>query len=372
MSNLSINIVSLDVPYPPDYGGVIDIFFKIKTLYHLGIKVHLHCFEYVRPQREEIRNYCETVHYYERKTGIRSNLSLIPYIIYSRRGQKLLSNLQSNNYPILFEGLHSVYFILAGKLQGRQMLLRSHNIEHDYYRHLASRETNFVKKIYFQKEAFLLERVLEKLPISLPIAAISSADTDYLKKRFPRTFWLPPFHSNDKVKSLSGSGGYALYHGNLSVSENFEVAEVLMSQFANKDIKLVLAGKEPPERLLQLGELSDNITIIANPDKRKMTTLIQEAHAILLPTYQSTGIKLKLIESLYRGRHCIANQPMVENTRVEELVITEEKNFYKKTKAIIEVPFTQSNQEDRRTVLESHYDNLDNGRRLIDVLMGLR
>ena len=31
-SDPELNIVSFDVPYPPDYGGVIDVFYKIKEL----------------------------------------------------------------------------------------------------------------------------------------------------------------------------------------------------------------------------------------------------------------------------------------------------------------------------------------------------
>ena len=46
-SNSELNIVSFDVPYPPDYGGAIDIYYKIATLNNLGIKIYLHCFQYV-------------------------------------------------------------------------------------------------------------------------------------------------------------------------------------------------------------------------------------------------------------------------------------------------------------------------------------
>jgi hypothetical protein len=362
---INLNVVSLDVPYPPDYGGVIDIFYKLRALYQIGVRVHLHCYEYDRPRRDELNRYCETVRYYRRKTGMGSNLSSIPYIIYSRRDRELLGNLQRNDYPIVFEGLHSLYPVLTGGLPDRTVLLRSHNIEHDYYRRLAQRETNVVKQAYFYKEAYLLARTLRKLPASLPIAAISPSDTDYLSKRFPKTFWLPPFHSNDELQSRLGSGKYALYHGNLSVSENTEVAEVLIRQFANREVRLIVAGKEPPGRLVAAAESASNIDIIRNPGAAEMDTLIQEAHVILLPTYQPTGIKLKLIESLYRGRHCIANRPMVENTRLEDLVILEEENFYQAAVQMMLLPFLESDRLRREAVLKLHYSNLRNARKLL-------
>ena len=34
------------MPYPPNYGGVIDVFYKIKSLHAIGIKIILHCFKY--------------------------------------------------------------------------------------------------------------------------------------------------------------------------------------------------------------------------------------------------------------------------------------------------------------------------------------
>ena len=43
-----IHIVSFDVPFPPEYGGVIDVYFKAKALSEKGLKVLLHCFQYGR------------------------------------------------------------------------------------------------------------------------------------------------------------------------------------------------------------------------------------------------------------------------------------------------------------------------------------
>lgn len=39
-----LHIVAFDVPYPPDYGGVIDIFYKLKSLNDAGCKIYFHCF----------------------------------------------------------------------------------------------------------------------------------------------------------------------------------------------------------------------------------------------------------------------------------------------------------------------------------------
>ena len=41
-----LHIVSFDIPYPANYGGVIVIFNQIKALHAAGVKVILHCFQY--------------------------------------------------------------------------------------------------------------------------------------------------------------------------------------------------------------------------------------------------------------------------------------------------------------------------------------
>ena len=41
MTENHLHIVTLDVPYPADYGGVVDLFYKLQSLHQLGIKIHL-------------------------------------------------------------------------------------------------------------------------------------------------------------------------------------------------------------------------------------------------------------------------------------------------------------------------------------------
>ena len=51
---MRIHIISFDVPLPANYGGVIDVFYKIKALHKAGIKIKLHCFYYGREKNVEL------------------------------------------------------------------------------------------------------------------------------------------------------------------------------------------------------------------------------------------------------------------------------------------------------------------------------
>jgi len=43
-SGKHLHIISFDIPYPANYGGVIDVFYKLRALVSAGIKIHLHAF----------------------------------------------------------------------------------------------------------------------------------------------------------------------------------------------------------------------------------------------------------------------------------------------------------------------------------------
>ncbi|HOW32298.1 MAG TPA: hypothetical protein PLP88_12105, partial [Bacteroidales bacterium] len=257
MPDKHLNIVSFTIPFPPNYGGVIDVYHKLVALEKSGIKIHLHCFRYDRNPASELDGLCKTVTYYPRKTGILSALSVRPYIVESRRSSELLRNLCSNNYPILFEGLHSCYYLADSRLQGRKLIYRESNIEHDYYRHLARAEKSLPVKAFMLRESLKLKKFQHVLKHSTAMLAVSQHDASYLHSQFPsnKVVYLPSFHGNDQVTSLPGKGGYALYHGNLSVAENLRAAEYLIREvFNDLQIPLKIAGLNPPSSLKRLAD----------------------------------------------------------------------------------------------------------------------
>jgi hypothetical protein len=66
--NRQLHIVCLDVPWPPDYGGAIDMLNRIRELQKAGILIHLHYFSYnERGMPNELNQFCESIHVYERK-----------------------------------------------------------------------------------------------------------------------------------------------------------------------------------------------------------------------------------------------------------------------------------------------------------------
>ena len=370
---MKLHIISFNVPFPANYGGVIDVFYKIKALHTLGVKITLHCFEYGRTSAPILEKYCKKVHYYQRKTGIFKQISLKPYITNSRSSRLLLKNLEVDSAPILFEGLHCCYYLNHPSLKNRQKLVRMHNIEWEYYLHLAHLEANFIKKSFFRLESFRLKRFQDKLQYANRILAISPQDAEKLNEHFKQIHYIPAFHPNEKVMSQVGQGNYILFHADLSVKDNEEGAIFLINKvFKDKNVKMpfVIAGLNPTKKLSDLVNLYDNISLQANLSHEDLQQLIYNAHINILISFQSAGMKLKLLNALFTGRFCLVNTPMVKDTGLEKLCTV--KDDYQEIQLALSklslTPFQFNHLNNRKEYLGNEFFNDYNAKQILKIL----
>jgi hypothetical protein len=100
-----------------------------------------------------------------------------------------------------------------------------------------------------------------------------------------------------------------------------------------------------------------------------MQHLIQNAHINILPAFQNTGIKLKLLHALFMGRHCLTNQTMVEGSILKDAVHLAEdaKAFREAIDQLIKTPFEESDLENRKTQLQL-FDNQMNAQKIFNIL----
>ena len=363
-----MHIVSFDVPYPDDYGGAVDVFHKIRHLKQVGYRIVLHCFRYGRPEQPILSQFAEEVYYYRRDTSFLKLASPTPYIVSSRRNRALLQRLKSDRHPVLLEGLHCTAFLDELADGKRRVIVRTHNIEQDYYRELARQETSPLKKWYLSWEGSKLEGYEAVLRHADYIASISEKDHDHFGKRYGKSFLLPPFHRADTITVKPGRGTYCLYHGNLSVAENHRAAMWLLTDVMPRTkIKLVVAGHRPRRELIQLIQWQSHAELISDPGREKMEQLISNAQVHLLPSFQATGIKLKLIHALFAGRHIIINSDMMQ-PGLEKLVTVADSavGFADALEDRFESVFTEDNLAERTSFLEERFSNSSNARLLSD------
>ena len=362
-----LHVISFDVPYPANYGGVIDVFYRVKALSEAGVKVHLHCFEYGRGEAE-VLDRCHEVKYYPRHTSFWKQLSREPYVVASRRSEALVKDLLKDDYPILCEGLHTTAVLTDPRLKNRKIYVRAHNVEHDYYRLLAESEPTFWKRWFYRMEARKLQRYEPVLKQAAGIFAITQKDTEYFHAHYGNAVHVPGFSALSRVCSETGRGDYVLYHGNLSVAENRKAAEWLVEQvFSELPIPCVVAGLNPPDSLRKLCGRYSHVSLKSNLGDAEMMDLIRNAQVNVMVTDQPTGLKLKLLNALYNGRFCLVNGDMVRGTELGSLCVVAEtpEQFIAEIKRLMKEDFTSEDIEARDQAMKELYQNENNAQLLV-------
>lgn len=371
MSELHLHIISFDIPYPANYGGVIDVFFKAKALTDSGVKVHMHCFQYGREHYSIMKDTFHKVEYYKRDISKKHLFKSIPYIVSTRMSEQLIKNLLKDNYPILMEGIHTSALLDEPRLKTRKRMVRTHNIEHEYYYNLGKAEKDIFKKYYFYNEAAKLKRYEKILEKADRILAISVNDKDYFSKEFSRVEHIPAFHPFTEVRSTQGKGKYVLYHGNLSVAENENAVNYLLDDVFNElDIPLKIAGLNPPLQLKNRIANEPNIELIASPDDDTLQELIENAHVNISITAQKTGLKLKLLNNLYNGRFSLVNDKMLSGSNLDDLceVANNHVTMKRRIKNLFGKEFTSKIIDERKQSLSIIYNNGSNVKKLINLI----
>lgn len=368
---------------------MIDVFHRIRTLNSLGVDIHLHTFQYGRPQQDILKNYCSQIHYYQRNTGAISAISCKPYIVKSRQSQELVERLSADNLPILVEGLHCCS--LLEQIDGNRIIVRAHNVEHDYYNNLAaalekkySQDNKILhlpsylfRRAYFRADARRLERYEPILIKARAILAITEADAAHFRSiGCKNVLHIPGFHPYDDVVATpttpeSNQSPFVLYQGDLSVGENIQAVLTLADTIISRSSSnFVVAGRNPDPVVRERLAACPNATLVANPNDDEMLRLMAEAQVQMLVTSSPTGLKLKLVNALFSGRHLLVNSNMVAGTDLAPLchVADDPEQQLAMLEKLMLTPFGQEDISLRRTMLMPRYSNRANAEIIINEL----
>ncbi|NQY28605.1 MAG: hypothetical protein HRT69_03950 [Flavobacteriaceae bacterium] len=322
MINKTLHIISFDNPYPPVYGGVIDVFYKLKYFKELGYQIILHVYTADVIVSKELNELCIKVYFYKRKKQWYNHFSLLPFVAVSRFDKAIINNLKKDDHPVLFEGLHTTLPLVKNDFKNRKLYLRAHNVEHNYYKGLAKSEPSILNKIIFTIESYKLEmyekKILPKINVILPI---SNYEYLYFKKEYDiETVLLPVFHQNSKVIKLGVRGEYALYQGDLRISDNKRVVAKLINMFNDIDYSLVIASNIRKDEFKKMyPNISGNIMYEKIKGNTHLLSLFNGAHINTVFSYQNSGTKLKLINALYNSRFCLINDNMIDEESIKKV-----------------------------------------------------
>lgn len=366
MKDTTLNIVSFDNPYPPNYGGVIDVFYKVKALHDIGYSIHLHCFAKEIPQEyEELKAISAQVYFYPIKELPFYFFSKLPFSVISRSDSKLAENLAKIKAPILFEGLKTTCLINDSRLKNHKKILRLQNIEEDYFDGISKSEQSILRKILFKMEAYKYRKYKEVFSSVDEVITLSKFENSTTEKYHINSTYVPVFHGNDKVLPLEGFGEYSIYHGDLNTSDNKKCVEFLVEVFKKlPNRKLVIVSGSNEEFVKRLIGTSKNIEFVLLRDFEHLKELLQKSHISISWSFQKSGTKLKSINSLFNTRFCIINENIIDDETVSDLCIlvkTEEELINQieqlSGQAFLDYP-------KRKEVLESYMSDIHNAKKI--------
>jgi len=317
MKDKPLHIISFDNPFPPDYGGVIDVFYKIKALHGVGFKIYLHCFTEDRFEvSTELKNITEHIYIYSKNKNPFFLFSKYPFPVICRFRPELIGNLAKIDAPVLFEGLHTTMVLRKVKLPNKKFL-RLHNIESNFYKGMSRNETNYFKKIAYHFAAKKYIEYQRTIPDFDHVFTLSHYENDFVKTMTDKVSYIPVFHGNEKKEMLSEFGEFALYHGDLRLADNKNAAKFLIKVFNQiPDYKLIIASSNGKRLILKRIGDAKNIEFVELKTDGQLDNLFKKAHINVMLSFQKSGTKLKLINALFKSRFCLVNENMIDDADV--------------------------------------------------------
>ncbi len=374
MNERSLHIISFDNPFPPNYGGVIDVYYKVKALHLLDVKIHLHCFvDDIPSDYSALETVTEKVYFYKRKNKFWSCFQIIPFSVHSRFSHKLIERLNQDDFPVFFEGLQSTAVLNHIVKRPGKVFLRLHNNEEKYYKGISKSEKNSLRKWAYRLESTKYKVYQKSIFQQFDnVFTLSETENFEVNSTAGNGVYIPVFHGNNEVKRHSEYGRFALYHGDLRISDNLKAVDFLISVFKKlPDYKLIIASAAGRKFVESKIKNTPSIEFTEIKQESDLKQLFDEAHLHVLYSFQQSGTKLKVINALFKGRFCLINSNMVDDKRIKKLCLLAENEteFKKKIELAMQTPFSSDSY--RESVLKEVLDDSKNAKQLAGYFFGL-
>jgi hypothetical protein len=341
-----LHFVSMDVPYPPNYGGIIDVFYKLKAFSHFDVEIHLHLFGFKECDVDIFKKYAKNVYFYPIHQKPHYIFQKYPLSVRSRDSKLFYERIKSLKAPIFFESLKTTFILNKYNLDDYPKYLRLHNVEQNYFSGLARSEKNIIKKALYNiesKKYIAYEKIIHQFD---EVFTISKFEQNYTKEKFNKGKFIPVFHGNKEFQLLSEKGKFALYHGDLRTSDNRKVVSFLIDVFKEIDYPFVIASGTKEEWVKSKVQNFDHIKFVKLKDFDHLKELFEDAHLNVSWSFQESGTKLKIINALFNSRFSIINKNVIDDDVISSLCtkVSNKSELIEAINKLKNQPFTVSNE----------------------------
>lgn len=325
LNNKKILQISPVFPYPPNFGGRVDVMYRLEYLNINGYSVDLLVVTNENPtkaQIEIVRKHTHNLWILPRVTNILFILHPYPFQVISRLSLKNI--ILSDEYDVvIMEGDYTFMSLLNKTLLYKKLYLRVHNNEHLYFRELANSTKNPLKYLYYSLESLKMKKIkpclYEKADKLLFIS--NKEYLDHIKlypEHSAKAIWLPPLvtHKSCKEPRLGKS---VVFVGSLYSPDNRSALTWYLRKVhplvTSNDYSLIVAGNTKGtslEWLYSICRAYDNVSIYDSPVE--LDNLYDSSRIFISPILNGAGLKMKSIEAILNGLALVSTEIGVEGS----------------------------------------------------------
>lgn len=343
---MNILFITSEFPYPPNSGGRIYTWQRIK---YLSKNNNIFLFsiiddkdmEYLECQ--DIRDYCKKIYTYRRKNKLIKALKgiKIPFTVATRKIDDMANDISNsiNSDQIDIVIIDNPQMIINCDMSTKvPKILTQHNIEYKAFESMYKNTDNIFRKLMYKREYRLMELFERKYYLGENIDAytfISQDDKDYFESnyKYKSTLLLPPGIEGHKPKEIKLNSYNIVFTGKMDYEPNIQA----MKWFCEKvfpvierevdNVKFYIVGKNPTEYINSLAK--ENVIVTGMVDS--VDEYLDIADIVVIPLLSGGGVKIKLIEAIQRNNIVVTTTKGVEGTEFkhkQDVLVTDNESEF--------------------------------------------
>jgi glycosyltransferase involved in cell wall biosynthesis len=338
MSLIKILFLTTQLPYPPNSGGTVKSWNYVN---HLSKKNELHvgCLLKNDDSKHE-KSFQENIQlksYFSTALEIgRSPLNLLKSYFqspclnafrnYSKKfAEQVIKSAQL--VDIIVVDHYEVFQYVPQHFSGK-VVMHTHNAEFMLWQRMSELSINPIKKIILKIEANRVKKYEKEIFESSDLIFSTPSDIElYYKQGFNTTKHHVTFHlGNDKLLDLQDlnfneTENAISFMGTLCWEPNIDglvwfIKEVWpLVKEINPEVIFYIMGKSPDDRIIKA--INHDSNIILTGFVKELDTYLKKTRAYIAPLRFGSGMKVKVLEGLYRGVPTVATTVAAEGLEVK-------------------------------------------------------
>lgn len=315
-----ILVVSGFIPFPPIFGGAIDVWERIKGLYNLGYEIDLVVTDKNNPteeQKVQLKKFIRHFYFVKRENKVQQLFHKLPLQFLSRKGLKYLK-INQQYHCIILESEFCWAITLNDTIKYKNVIIRVHNIESLYFKMLGKSATNLKEKIYYKLETVKIKKFSHTVFQKADRLWFISKD-DLIVSNLPQKSIFMPFPINDAfVEPTIKKGANVVFMGSLFMQNNLygldwyikNVHPLLVNEISDYHFYIIGSLKEENFELEKKYKQLKKVTVVINAPC--LRAYYEKATVFINPMFHGSGVKVKSVNALVNGVSLVSTSIGVE------------------------------------------------------------